>query len=123
MEDKKYDLEDRTLEFATRVLKMTKALPKDKINEYYCDQIIRSSGSSGANYREANDALGQKDFLFRMKIVRKEAKESTYWLRLIIEHNEKLRSRLQDLLQESIELNKIFSSIIKKYGDKKESSK
>lgn len=118
MEDKKYDLEDRSFDFAKRVLKMTKALPKDKTNEYYTNQIIRSSGSSGANYREANDALGDKDFIFRMKIVRKEAKESTYWIRLIMEHNVHLVPRIENLLQESIELTKIYSSIIKNKQNK-----
>jgi four helix bundle protein len=78
MEGKKYDLEDRTLEFAKRILKMVRALPKNSINEYYSSQVVRSSGSIGANYREANDALGKKDFIHRIKISRKESKETTY---------------------------------------------
>lgn len=75
----------------------------------------------GANYREANDALGNKDFIFRIKIVRKEAKETAYWIRLIMEHNSKLAIRMKDLLQESIELTKIFSTIIKKRQEKNKS--
>lgn len=114
MEDKKYDLEDRTLEFSKRILKLIKALPKDDINRCYTNQIIRSSSSVGANYREANDALGKKDFVHRVKIARKEAKETTYWIELIKEHNTNLANRMELLLQESIELTKILSAIIVK---------
>lgn len=114
MAEKKYDLEIRTLEFSKRILKMVKALPKDDINKCYVNQIIRSSGSVGANYREANDALGKKDFIHRIKISRKEAKETTYWLELIKQHNTILAGRMTLLLQESIEITKILSSIITK---------
>lgn len=118
MEEIKYDLEERTLIFAKRILKMTKALPKDQINQYYVNQIIRSGSSVGANYREANDALGKKDFIHRAKIARKESKETTYWLELIIEHNPDFESRVRPLLQENIELTKILSAIIFKSENK-----
>jgi len=73
---KKFDLEDRTLEFAKRVVRMCKELPTNTVNNKLIDQLIRSAGSVGANYREANDALGTKDFLMRLKISRKEAKDA-----------------------------------------------
>ena len=76
-------------------------------------QLIRSSGSVGANYIEANEKLGKKDFKFRVKIARKEAKESEYWLRLLKEGNPTLH-QFDDLIQESNELRKILSSIINK---------
>jgi|SRR3989338_11234311 len=120
MDGKKYDLEDRTLEFSKRVLKMVKALSKDDINAHYSSQIIRSSSSIGANYREANDALGKKDFVHRIKISRKESKETTYWIRLIMENNIELASRMNNLLEESVELTKILSSIIIKSENNKE---
>ena len=118
MEGKIYDLEDRTLEFAKRVLRMTRILSKNNVNSHYVSQIIRSSSSVGANYGEANDALGKKDFFHRMKISRKEAKETTFWLKLIIENNPELEMRIKPLLQESVELTKIFSSIISKNTNK-----
>jgi len=68
----------------------------------------------GANYREANDALGKKDFFNRMKISRKETKETIHWLELIEEANPEFKSRMQDLKKEAIELRNIFSSIINK---------
>ncbi len=69
----------------------------------------------GANYREANDALGKKDFVFRIRISRKEAKEKTCFLKLMKETEETcFESKFDILIQESIELTKIFSSIIVK---------
>jgi four helix bundle protein len=69
----------------------------------------------GANYREANESLSKKDFLMRIKISRKEAKESAYWLRLILDTNNlKNANDAKELIQEATELMKIFSSIIEK---------
>jgi len=77
--------------------------------------LAKASDSVGANYREANESLSKKDFSMRIKISRKEAKESAYWLRLIHETNN-LRDAndAQTLIQEANELKKIFSSILKK---------
>ncbi len=82
-----YDLEERTFHFAKRVRKFVRTLPTTIANEEDSRQFIKASGSVGANYREANDALGKKDFLMRIKVSRKEAKESAYWLKLISETN------------------------------------
>ena len=112
MSSKLYDLEDRTLEFAKRIIRLCKALPKNTINFELIKQIMKSGPSIGANYREANEALGKKDFLYRMRISRKERKETTYWLKLIIEANLDFKERIIPLLNESIELKKILSKII-----------
>jgi len=114
----KFDLEDRTLEFAKKIIRMCKELPNNTVNFKLIDQIIRSAGSVGANYREANDSLGKKDFIMRMKISRKEAKETNFWLELIIEANPGFKEKIQSLLLESIELKKIFSAIISKSESK-----
>ena len=112
---KQYDLEDRTLEFAKMVRSFVKKLPKTTGNFEDGKQLVRSSGSVGANYIEANEAVSKKDFIFRIRICRKEAKESRYWLKLIdtndIEDLEKARFLL---LAESTELMKIFGSILQK---------
>ena len=73
---KQYDLEDRTLKFAKRVRSFVKKSLKSGANIEDGKQLIRSSGSVGANYIEANKSLGKKDFAMRIKICRKEAKES-----------------------------------------------
>lgn len=91
---------------------MYKALPKSLINDVYIKQVLRSGTSIGANYIEANESLSKKDFKHRIKIARKEAKETTYWLNLIIETNPEFEKRIQSLVQESIELRKILSSIL-----------
>ena len=113
---KKYerDLDERTLEFAKRIIRMCKELPKDTINRELVKQIIRSGCSVGANYREANDGLSKKDFVHRLRISRKEAKETLYWLELITETNPAIQERIQLLVQECGELIKILSAIIEK---------
>lgn len=78
--DKPFDLEKRTLDFAKDVINFCGRLQKDVINIKLIGQLVRASGSVGANYREANEALSKKYFLHKMKITRKECKESTYWL-------------------------------------------
>lgn len=112
---KQYDLEDRTLEFAKTIRNFVERVPKSAANIEYTKQLIRSSGSIGANYIEANEALSKKDFLLRAKICRKEAKESRFWLRLIdIGKDEKQEKERLTLQGEVTELLKIFSSIINK---------
>jgi four helix bundle protein len=109
-----FDLEERTLKFAKLVLNLCKQLTQNVINKELISQLVRSSGSVGANYREANDSLSKKDFRHRIKITRKEAKETHYWLELLKEANTQYTNEINPLLQESIELRKIFSSIVDK---------
>ncbi len=110
-----YDLEERTFQFAKEVRLFVKTLPKTIANIEDGKQVIRASGSVGANYREANEALSRKDFMMRIKISRKEAKESSYWLRLINETNNlKNADDALYLIQEANELKKIFSAILEK---------
>lgn len=110
-----YDLEDETFIFAKDVRNFVKTLPKTQANFEDGKQVIKASGSVGANYREANEALSKKDFAMRIKISRKEAKESEYWLRLIHETNDLQNAgEAKRLIQEANELKKIFSSIVEK---------
>lgn len=110
---KRYDLEDRTLKYAREVIAFINKLPKTLANVEICKQLIRSAGSVGANYIEANESLGKKDFLMRIKISRKEAKESRYWLQLLA-CNESSKLEQSRLIQESTELMKIFGAILEK---------
>jgi len=110
-----YDLEERTFIFAKDVRNFIKTLPKSSASFEDGKQLIKSSGSVGANYREANESLSKKDFAMRVKISRKEAKESEYWLRLILETNNlENANEAKRLIQEANELKKIFSSIVEK---------
>jgi len=113
--NKTYDLEERTFQFAKRVRVFIKTLEKTIANLEDAKQVVRSSGSVGANYIEANESLSKKDFVFRMKISRKEAKESMYWLRLLNETNDLSNKKVvENLIREATELKKIFSAIIEK---------
>jgi len=110
-----YDLEERTFQFAKDVRIFLKSLSKSISNIEDGKQLIRSSGSIGANYIEANESLSKKDFLMRVKISRKEAKESIYWLRLLSEINsDEFNMESNRLITEAIELKKILSLIIEK---------
>ena len=110
-----YDLEERTYLFAKKVRILIKTLPRTIANIEDSKQLVRSSGSIGANYIEANEALSKKDFLMRVKISRKEAKESIYWLRLLSgTNNFQNPDEVRYLIKEADELKKILSSIIEK---------
>jgi four helix bundle protein len=112
---KKYDLEERTFQFAWRVRQFVKRIPRTLSNYEDSKQLIRSSGSVGANYIEANESLGDKDLVLHVKISRKEAKESHYWLRLIdLETKAPLESERAALLNEANELMRILGAIVRK---------
>ena len=109
---REFDLEKRTTEFAKSVIRMFSNVPRNPINDRLTGQVVGSAGSVGANYREANDALGKKDFVQRLKIARREAKESLHWLELILEANADKDSDIRKLMKESEELKNILSAII-----------
>lgn len=112
---KQYNLEERTFQFAQRCRDFVKKLTQSISNFEYGKQLIRSSGSQAANYIEANESLSKKDFSFRIKICRKEAKESRLWLRLCdVNNKQDLQKEQEELIKEAIELTKIFGSILEK---------
>ncbi len=104
------ELIERSVMFAKQVRKFIRELRKDTSNIEDAKQLARSSGSIGANYIEAQEALSTKDFVYRVKISRKEARESAYWLRLIDTPDETTRNAL---VQEATELKLIFNAIIR----------
>lgn len=111
---KTYNLEERTYEFARDCRQLIYKFPKTISNIEDGKQLVKSSESIGANYIEANEKLGEKDLKFRLKISRKEAKESKYWLRLLKDFNMDYASEIETLIVEVDELRKISSSIINK---------
>jgi four helix bundle protein len=117
MEDgaKPRDLEDRTFEFAQSVRTFVKQLPRTVSNIEDVRQFVRASGSVAANWIEADEALSKKDFLMRVKICRKESKESRLFLRLVDAGLAKSNVVARETLAaEARELTLIFSSIISK---------
>lgn len=117
---KYFDLEERTFQFAKAVRIFVKKIPRTVANIEDSKQVVRSSGSIGANYIEANEALSKADFAYRIKICRKESKESTFWLRLIKETNgPEHQEECANLISESFEIRKIFAAIFAKTNPKK----
>src|SRR6266536_2105541 len=108
---KPYDLEERTFEFAKASRAFVKKLPRTIGNIEDAKQFIRASGSIGANYIEANEAIGKKDFMMKIKTCRREAKESGYWLRLL-DCDGQLEPARAKLVAEAQELMKIFGAIL-----------
>ncbi|MBI4722114.1 MAG: four helix bundle protein [Candidatus Stahlbacteria bacterium] len=111
---KQYDLEGITLKFAKEVIAFVRSISRTIPNMELIKQLVRSSTSVGANYIEANESLSKKDFVLRIKICRKESKESIYWLKLIEIESDEMEQKRDALIQEGIELMKIFGSIVEK---------
>ena len=107
-----YDLEARTFNFAQNVRSYLKQIQKTIISMEDIKQLVRSSGSIGANYIEANESLSKKDFYMRIKISRKETKESIFWLKLLTSDDNALENIRLGLINEATQLMKIFGSII-----------
>ena len=109
------DLEDRTFLFAQSIRTFVKTLPRTLSNTEDIRQLVRASGSVAANWIEADEALSKKDFLLRVKICRREAKESRLFLRLMDVGTDNANGR-DALAAEARELILIFSAIINKSG-------
>lgn len=115
MAERRFDLEERTESFALRVRALIRQMLMDICNEEDCRQLVRASGSVAANYIEANDALGKKDFRMKIKICRRESKESRLFLRCLeVGGRTDLAKERGWLVQEATEFISIFSAILKK---------
>ena len=109
--DVPYDIRERTLQFAVRVIQAIRRLPEDAATRVLAYQLVKAATSVGANVEEADGAESTRDFVHKMSIARKEARESRYWIRIVrasIVDNENWNS----LQQESEELARILSAII-----------
>lgn len=106
-----YNLEERTLMFSKNLITLLKQLPRNDTNEILINQCLRSGTSVGANYREANETETKRDFKFRIRICRKEAKETVYWLKLL-EHTNANDPKVLAAMNEAQEFTKIFAAIL-----------
>ena len=114
-EPKVFDLEERTALFAKRIRDFCLKLPKNAANFEFIPQLLRSGSSPGANYIEANESIGVKDFKMKIKTCRRESKETAYWLGLVIidESSQQEKERIY-LQNEAKELKLIFNAILMK---------
>jgi four helix bundle protein len=110
-EDVPFEIRERTFQFAVRVVKLVRRLPRTLDAVEIGRQLIKSGTSVGANVEEAHGAESQRDFIHKMSVARKEARESRYWLRLV--HAAILDDdQVGALIQESDELVRILSAIV-----------
>jgi four helix bundle protein len=109
----------RTFKFSEQIVSLARLLPKNETNSPLIRQIIRSGTSVGANYREACEAESGRDFAHKIRISKKESRETRYWLRLLLVSNPTFEDRIVPLGKESSELLKIFASISSKFNRKK----
>ena len=108
---RKYDLEERALKFSKDIIYLCKQLDINRVNMRLSDQLIRSATSIGANYCEANETDTKKDFRNKIRIAKKEAKETIYWIKLILDSNPYSKEKIELLLDEANQLMKILASI------------
>jgi four helix bundle protein len=112
---KDYDIHERIYKFIVRVIKLVNKLPRTSSNLVVVGQILRSATSMGANDQEADGSLTKKDFVHKYSIVRKETKETNFWLRLIADTNSsEIKNEALEILAEGKEIVLIISSIINK---------
>jgi four helix bundle protein len=115
--DKEYDIRERTLNFAVRIMEIARNLPSHIIYSSIRSQLVRSGTAIGANLAEGDGAKTRRDFVNKLVIARKEAKETKYWLRLI--NGQKIENlQLDDDIQEIQEIINVLSAIIKKIENK-----
>ncbi len=107
----KYDLEERTANFAEKIIDLCKKCPKNIVSIPIIEQLLRAGTSIGANYCEANGASSKKDFKNKIFICKKESKETKYWLRLMAKSCDEVKSDCRILWKEAQEYTMIFSKI------------
>ncbi len=111
---KVFDLEERTANYGVAIIKFCRNLPKSEITKNVIDQLVRSATSIGANYCEADCAESRKDFMHKLGICNKEAKETKHWLHMSAIAVPERADEARILWKEGHELNLIFVAIIKK---------
>ena len=108
------DIQERSFEFACRVVKLSQAMEKlGSVPRTLSSQLLRSATSIGANVEEAQAAQSKADFTAKMYISCKEAREANYWIRLLIKTQLLPENQLSDLLDESHQLVAILTTITK----------
>lgn len=114
----KYDIYPRIFKFVIEVIKLTRLITKNEENKIIISQNLRSVTSMGANANEADGVSSKKDFIHCFTIVRKESKETLYWLLLISELNSELKDKINILIKEGNEIVAIVSKIISNSREK-----
>ena len=115
----KYDLEERTATFGEEILRFAKKIPVTPVTQRIIPQLVGSGTSIGSNYCEADDAESGKDFVHKLGICKKEARETKHWFRMLSVAVPELKDEARILWKEASELNLIFNAIVRKIRNKK----
>lgn len=118
---KPQDIKERTFEFAIKIIQFAEDLPNSRSSQVVSKQLIRSGTSIGANVEEAVAASSKEDFIYKMNIALREARETNYWLRIIQRTLPGVGDTFKTLLQESEEIMKILGAIVSKARGKRKS--
>jgi len=116
---KPFDLEERTARFGEQVILFARSLKPDAVNLSLTTQLVRAATSIGANYAEADDCESKKDFIHKISLCRKEAREVKHWLRMLAAAEATRKQEIRSLWQEAKELNLIFGAIRRRREEKK----
>ena len=123
VEEDKKDIVKRSYKFALRIIQIANKLPNSSFTYPIRDQLIRSGTSVGSNAEEASAGFSRSDFIFKMSVASKEAREANYWLRLIrdseIAKTKELEEEINTAITESYEIKRILTSIVKTSKEKK----
>jgi len=111
LNNKEYDLEERTAKFSEDLIEFVKTIKRDDINRNIIIQLVRAATSIGANYYEANASSSKKDFRNKIYICKKEANETKYWLRILAKHHPELKEKIKTFWKEAHEFHLIFQKI------------
>jgi four helix bundle protein len=107
------ELEDRFIEFASKIIQFSTQLPKTPAGRHIAIQILRSGTSGAPNYAEARGAESSADFIHKLKVVQKELNETAVWLRILTKIVATKDELIVDILQENLELSKIITASIR----------
>ena len=106
------EITERTASYALRIIKLYRHIEKDSVGRILGKQLLRSGTSVGANVYESRGAQSRADFIAKMSIAHKEILETGYWLKLLVESEVVPKERLEDLMDETLQLTKIISAIL-----------
>ncbi|HPF98826.1 MAG TPA: four helix bundle protein [Kiritimatiellia bacterium] len=111
---RKYDLADRTAMFGESVIRLAKQIPVNAVTKPLVSQLVRAGTSVGANYCEADDADTKKDFVYKIGVCKREAKETKYWLQMVVRAAPEVKPDARRVWREARELHLIFAAIARK---------
>jgi four helix bundle protein len=114
--DRPFDLAERSALFGEEVIRLVRSIRRDPVVSPLISQLVRAATSIGANYVEADEAGSKKEFRYRISLCRREARETPYWIRMLVSADSTVKDPARKLWQEARELVLILETIHQKAG-------